>query len=150
MNLIHCKSKLLLGITTRTRNKDEQSRRTAKIAGLWQIFHKEVYNKVLQGTPVYGVYTSYESDYTGYFDVSAAVEQRDHSCHEANIQTITLQEGQYLKFLPKTEGENQILKLWEEVWKFFSDEQQELTRAYTTDYEVYYPNQEVELYIAIK
>ena len=150
MNLTHCESRQLLGITARTRNEDEKSRATAKIPGLWQTFHEEIYEKVLKGTPVYGVYTGYESDYTGYFDVSAAVEKSNDSGHRANIQVITLQKGQYLKFTPKTTGENQVRELWEQVWTFFSDEQQGLARTYTTDYEVYYPNKEIELYIAIK
>lgn len=149
MNLMHCEAKQLLGITIRTKNEDEQSLATAKIPALWQKFHEEIYEQVLQGTPVYGVYTSYESDYTGYFDVSAAVEKSDNNGYGAHIQTITLQEGSYLKFTPKTTGENQIRELWEQVWAFFSDEQQKLKRAYTTDYEAYYPSQEVELYIAV-
>lgn len=150
MNLIQRESKQLLGITTRTRNEDEKSSKTAQIPSLWKKFHEEIYERVLQGTPIYGVYTGYESDYTGYFDLSAAVEKGDNSGYGGDIQTITLQGGSYLKFIPKTVGEKQIWELWEQAWSFFSDRQQSLERAYTTDYEVYYPNQEVELYIAIK
>lgn len=150
MNLTHCASKQLLGITIRTSNEDEKSSATAKIPGLWQNFHTNIYKQILQGTPIYGVYTGYESDYTGYFDISAAVEKDNNSDDAVNIRPITLQEGQYLKFTPEAIGAHQVPALWEQVWAFFSDEQQKLTRAYTTDYEVYYPNQEVELFIAIK
>ncbi|ELX8378149.1 GyrI-like domain-containing protein [Providencia vermicola] len=150
MNLTDCGHKHLLGITIRTRNENERSRETAQIPGLWKTFYEEIYKKVLNGETVYGVYSGYESDHAGYFDVSAAVEKVGNEVEQKDVKPIVLQSGKYLKFTSKSEGDNQIWQLWEQVWEFFSDENQELERAYTTDYEVFYPNKEVELYIAIK
>lgn len=153
MNPTYCESKQLLGITIRTRNEDEKSPETAKISGLWKTFYETIYKKVLHGTLVYGLYSGYESDYTGYFTVSAAVEKAENSSPAAPIQEIEVQEGQYLKFTPKTSGDDAFTtmwKLWQQVWAFFSDASQQLKRAYTTDYEVYHPTGDVELYIAVK
>jgi predicted transcriptional regulator YdeE len=150
MDLVYCNSKHLIGVSIRTRNENEKSQETAQIPGLWKTFYEDIYQKVLNGETVYGVYSNYESDHTGYFDVSAAVDKGGNEAEQSNIKLIELQGGKYLKFTPKRESANQIWRLWEQVWEFFSDESQKLERAYTMDYEVFYPNKEVELYIAIK
>ena len=140
MKLTDCESKHLLGITIRTRNEDEKCQETAQIPGLWKTFYEDIYQKVLNGEIVYSVYSGYESDHSGYFDVSAAVGQDGNETEQSDVKPIELQGGKYLKFTPKSEGANQIWQLWEQVWEFFSDQNQKLERAYTTDYEVFYPN----------
>ncbi len=66
------------GLQVRTRNTDEQRLDTARIAPMWQqFFTEELFDKIparQSESFVYGVYSNYESDATGHFDVTAGVQ----------------------------------------------------------------------------
>lgn len=64
--------------------------------------------------------------------------------------SLKIPKGRYLKFVPQSTEENKVWTLWEQVWTFFSKENQIFERAYIIYYEVFYPNKDIELYIAIK
>ena len=48
----------------------------AKIAGLWQQFYTDIAPNLTPSSQVYGVYTHYESDVTGEFDVFACTDMQ--------------------------------------------------------------------------
>ena len=139
------------GLRTRTRNQDEGHPSTAKIAPLWARFMAEqVAERVPhrgKGPLIYGVYSAYESDFTGAFDVTAGVSV-DTATNDDTYCTVPLPSSDYLVFerqgpLPQT-----IIALWTSVWEYMADHP-EHKRQYTADFEVYRGPQEVAVYIAI-
>ncbi len=60
------------GIIVRTTNENEMNPATAKITNLWESFYANASPKLSKSAKIYGVYTNYESDCTGAFDVIAS------------------------------------------------------------------------------
>ena len=58
----------------RTKNKDEMNPQTAKIGKMWGEYFSTIAPTLPQDTHAYGVYTNYESDAFGAFDVIAGSE----------------------------------------------------------------------------
>lgn len=111
-----------------------------KIANMWEeassIFknHNEV---------TYGLYYDYESDYKGDYTLSVAIESSD------NESPIKIPEtSKYKIFEVDTLDEYGILNTWKEIWE--REEKRDLERAYSFDFEKYYPNGQIEIHIAIK
>lgn len=92
---------------------------------------------------VYGVYYDYESNYKGDYTLSAA------TCGKNGESFIEIPESEkYKVFKVDTTDDQGIMKTWSTIWQ--QEEMGVLLRAYTYDYEKYYPNGEVEVYIAVK
>lgn len=143
----------LVGLRVRTCNTDEMKDGCGKLAGLWESFYRSVLPKVAEGTACYGVYTNYESDHTGYFDVGAAVAAENLSSPGQECVSSEIQAGKYLRFSPKSPGDDpvkEVIGLWQQVWAHFGSEACEHQRAYTSDFELYGPEKTVELFIAVK
>ncbi|MDQ0217905.1 putative transcriptional regulator YdeE [Peribacillus cavernae] len=91
---------------------------------------------------IYGVYYDYETDYKGNYSLGVGIEDNGTSFIEIpNTE-------HYKIFSVDTTDEQGILKAWSRIWSL--EEAGTLKRAYTFDYEKYYPNGEIEIYIAIK
>jgi predicted transcriptional regulator YdeE len=111
-----------------------------KITDMW----KEASSLLINKDEVkYGLYYDYESNYKGNYTVSVAVEGSDH-----NSQIKIPNSNKYEIFEVNSLGENGILNAWKEIWR--REEQGVLKRAYSFDFEKYYPNGQVEIHIAIK
>ena len=77
------------GFSVRTTNTDEIDPAKAKIGQLWQGFFDQAFPKLTPDSKVYGVYTNYESDFTGEFDVIACTSaltdnNLDDACRNRN------------------------------------------------------------------
>lgn len=149
MEILQCDEKKLVGLKVRTKNENERNASTSKIATLWNKFYDEVYNKVLIGGEVYGVYSGYESDHNGNFDVFAAVESKQDDIVHEGMVTLAIESGKYLVFSTEQSEGNLVLALWQQVWQYFSQEGCPHKRAFTTDYEVFNTNKIIKLHIAI-
>ena len=103
-------SQTLIGLKVRTCNANEMNAGTAKIAELWQKFGEKFANSLTQNTKVYGVYTNYESDLTGDFDVIACCDNLSLKLPEA--KKVTTQAGRYLIFKGEGEMPNAVIDLW--------------------------------------
>ena len=105
------------GITIRTTNAAEFNPATGKIAGLWGRFFSEGLFDTLPGklaeSPVYGVYSNYESDYLGAFDVTAGVATTQPEGQ------LALQAGTYLVFKGTGPMPQTVLQTWGTVWQYF-------------------------------
>ena len=137
----------IAGIAVRTTHAAEFHPATAKIAGLWgQFFSEDLFNQLpdkLATSPVYGVYSGYESDYMGAFDVTAGV---------ATTQTespLALQAGEYLVFSAAGPMPQTVLQTWGVVWQYFQSNP-DVKRSYATDYEAYLGTDKVEIHIGIQ
>ena len=137
------------GFVIRTTNADEMNPSTAKIGELWAKFYAEAISKLNEKSNVYGLYTNYESDFTGAFDVVAC---SDTLLPELLIDSTKFKvaSGKYVTFSATGEMPKVVIDLWSEVWNYFGSESCPYERAYTTDFEHYKSANEVEISIAVK
>ena len=122
--------------TIRTHNIKENT--AEKIGQLWQ----NNFAKLTKNEPYYGVYLNYESDFTGYYDVAVAQESKP----ESGFSTIEIEDLTWYEIFPTT-GEL-VVQTWKHIWN--KEKQGLLKRAYKVDFEKYYPNGKVDIYISIR
>ena len=140
-------AKTINGLQVRTKNADEMNLDTLKIAPLWARFFAEIMPRF--GTtppPLYGVYSNYESDAMGEFDVLVGTDVLEES---DGIKSVTLEAGKYLVFTAKGELPQAIIETWSQVWAYFEDPSIDERRAYKTDFEHYISKDEAEIYIGV-
>ena len=137
------------GLTVRTKNSDEFNPATAKIAGTWGRFFTEglparISHQVAE-SPVYGVYSGYESDATGLYDLTSgmAVSQINN-----DFSSITVEPGHYLQFTAKGLMPGAVIEAWGQVWAWFAENPQ-IKRRFGSDYEAYTGADEVKVCIGI-
>ena len=145
----------LIGLETRTINRQEMDPVTAKIPKLWAQFFAEetvdkIPNQVAPGT-LFGTYTHYAGDHTDEYSliVAAAVSSLDEV--PAGMAGLNLSAAKYLVFPVEGEMPSALLDGWRYIWAYF-DNGAKYQRAYTADFELYdltNPNK-VDVYIAIK
>lgn len=137
------------GLTVRTRNADELKAETAKIGALWgQFFTEDLYEQIpfkQPGSPAFGVYSGYESDATGYFDVSAGVATTAPAPGYASVQVAG---GRYQVFEVKGPMPDAIIEAWGRVWAWFA-EPNAPQRAFATDFERYLGPDSAEICIGV-
>ena len=127
---------LYLFATIRTHNIKENT--AEKIGQLWQ----NNFAKLTKNEPYYGVYLNYESDFTGYYDVAVAQESKP----EGSFSTIEIEDLTWYEIFP-TNCES-VVQTWKHIWN--KEKQGLLKRAYKVDFEKYYPNGKVDIYISIR
>ncbi|RUR11904.1 GyrI-like domain-containing protein [Legionella sp. km772] len=149
--LVEKPSFTLAGLSIRTCNRDEINPATAKLTTFWQQFRKENIPAQIPGaianSPVYGAYSHYESDASGYYTLTAGSEI-------SNKKTITgytclqVPAGRYLAFSAKGEMPGILIKTWEQIWDYFAFES-EYTRTFNIDFECYPSADEVAIFIGV-
>lgn len=143
---------LIVGISVRTKNQNELKTDTAKIPALWaQFFIEDIGGKIpnqIQSSPVYGVYSSYESDRNGEYTVTAGKGVSTPNDIPQNLAVVSIKKGRYLVFEDKGPMPGTVIKLWKEIWTYFSSDR-EVTRQYTTDFELYKGSDEIAIHIAV-
>ena len=148
--LVHMNSFIVSGPKTRTNNQTEMIPAQARLPLLWGSFlsqhTKEQIPDQVKDSPVYGVYTNYQSDFNGDYDVIVGVETR--STDSDSFSSVKIAEGNYLVFEKPGNMPQVIIETWLAIWDYFS-EPQSVTRLYTADFEVY-KNDGVAIYIAVE
>lgn len=138
------------GLSVRTRNSDEFNLTTAKIGPLWaQFFSQQCPEKIPGQTPVarmLGVYSGYESDATGAFDVTAGMAVQSAAPELASIQ---IEAGRYLVFECEGGLPAAVIQGWGQVWTYFQSHS-EHRRRFGTDFEDYLSPSTVAIYIGIE
>ena len=148
MQKVKLENRTIIGLKARTKNEDEMNPKVAKIGALWQNFFENIM-PILGETPppLYGVYSNYESDAYGEFDVLVGAESVELT---DNREKVVLKEGTYLCFESKGEMPQAVIETWGEIWAYFSDENCKEKRAYGTDFEFYLKQNEAEIYIGVE
>ncbi|MBE7214320.1 GyrI-like domain-containing protein [Shewanella benthica] len=142
----------LSGLAIRTSNRAEQDAKTQQIGPLWQQFMSRADVQSNMSSPIYGSYYDYESDHNGEFSVLAGwvagltLVAADYSA----LTGLTLAAGKYLRFSAIGEMPAVVISLWGQVWHYFSDDNCQFERNYSTDYECYTSNDGVDIYIGVK
>ncbi|MFS2067808.1 GyrI-like domain-containing protein [Pseudomonas sp. CT11-2] len=138
------------GLQVRTRNAAEQQPDTARIGPMWErFFVEDIFDKIAHKQPdsfMYGVYSNYESDASGHFDVTAGVAVTAPSEGFAQIQ---VEGGDYLVFSAKGAMPDSVIQAWGFIWAYFEDNPQ-VRRKFATDFEVYTGPESVAVYIGIQ
>lgn len=142
----------VIGIKIRTTNKDMQVAKD--IPAFWQQFMSEnivekIPNKL--DASVYAIYTNYESDYTGAYDMILG-------CKVSSVEEVPsgmiLQEfsaDTYAEYISKGKmSDNIVYNTWTEIWN------SDIDRSYHADFEIYGEkaqnpeDMEVPIYVSIK
>ncbi len=148
--VVQVQEMLIAGLRARTKNSDVDMPLT--IARLWHDFtaggiHLSIPHQ--QGELLYSLYTNYESDESGEYDMVACCEVTTHEGLPEDIYTQVVPAGTYAKFVVRGHDPNMMLKFWHEL------SQMNILRKYTCDYEVYAlqadPNEKaIEVFVAIQ
>ncbi|MDN4503294.1 GyrI-like domain-containing protein [Alteromonadaceae bacterium BrNp21-10] len=154
METINLPSFIVYGLSVRTNNVSEIQQNGGAIGRLWQEFYANIAPHLNNNSKLYGVYTDYESDHAGDYSVLASTD--DPALHakladDANIDVKqhTVAAGRYVVFRGMGPMPQAVIELWAQVWQFFTDDNCPYTRIYTSDFEFYKSDTEVEIYMAI-
>ncbi len=141
----------VVGISVRTTNKNQQAAKD--IPALWQRFMSE---KIVEQIPnkssdeFYAVYTDYESDHTKPYTTIIGCKVSEVNNIPEGLVSKKIEAPNYKKYLAKGNlTENVVYNKWLEIWE------EDINRAYTSDYEVYGAkssdptNAEVEIFIGV-
>lgn len=145
----YIKSFCVTGLCVRTKNSHELNSYSAKIPGLWTQFYSEgVAEQIstrLSNTPIFGVYSAYESDAAGFYDLIVGVSV-DKS--NGNFENIVIEAGEYLVFKARGAMPDAIIHTWSYIWSYF-EQHPELRRRFLTDFETYKSPEVADIYIGI-
>lgn len=132
------------GLKVRTTNREENDPATARIGGLWTRFFGEGVMNLPHRTGDdrnFGVYSNYESDAHGAFDVTAGVAVSQGG-------TVDVPAGDYLVFTGTGEMPGGVLEAWQRAWAYF-DAHPEVKRRYQSDFEAYTSPTDVTIWIGV-
>ncbi len=145
-------AKRVAGLALRTDNVVESRAGGGRIPGLWQRFRTEDWFARLEQLGAFGppvaVYSTYESDVTGSFQILAGREITASVGVPAPLQVVAVPAGSYLVFHSTGPLPDSVIKGWQEVWAYF-ERPGTATRAYTFDLEIYPDARSVEIWIAV-
>ena len=148
--LKHMDSFTVRGFRVRTQNSDEFNRETAKLPNLWQQFYS---SHLVTKTPIFGVYSDYESDANGLYTVTAGIVNEgianDENKNSSELSAIKTTSGDYLIFHSKGAMPLTAIETWKRVWDYFTEDST-YQRCFMTDFETYSNSDEVAIYIGVK
>ncbi|SFM54972.1 GyrI-like domain-containing protein [Variovorax sp. OV329] len=135
----------IAGLTTRTCNEDERDPRSARIGKLWERFFDEARYEAphrVNDMRLYGVYSGYESDADGKFDMTAGVAVM------GDPATVRIEAGDYLVFSGQGPMPQMVLALWQSIWQYF-EANPGVRRTYRSDFESYGGPDQVDIHIGV-
>lgn len=142
----------IIGIAVKTTNKNGQA--MTDMGQLWNRFYSDdliskIPNKT--GKDIYSIYTDYESDYKGAYTAIIGCKVTTLDSIPTGLIGREFSGGQYLKYTAKGKMPDAVINQWKAIW----NRDNELSRKYTADFEVYGQksqnpeNAEVDIYIAV-
>jgi len=150
--LANVTEKTIAGISVRTNNKAESNPKKAVLPTFWnRFFEEDILEQIpdkIPNSPIYGVYSEYESNVKGSYTVTAGVEAFGAKIKQNGFALSKIEGGEYLLFKGHGPMPEVVANTWQEVWNFFA-KNKEFERCYQTDFELYITQEEVEIYIGI-
>ena len=133
--------------THRTHHQPRRERpQAARIGTLWdRFFGERVYEKTphrVDDMRLFGVYSDYETDAHGAFDITTGVAVADGPA------TVRIEGGEYLVFTGQGEMPQMVLAVWQAIWHYF-DAHPEIRRRYQSDFEAYSGPDQVAIHIGV-
>ncbi|MBT2322477.1 GyrI-like domain-containing protein [Variovorax paradoxus] len=135
----------IAGLTVRTTNRDENDPQCARIGKLWtRFFDERAYERPhrINDMRLYSVYSAYESDAAGAFDITTGVAVSDGPA------TVRIEAGDYLVFSGQGEMPQMVLAVWQSIWQYF-ERHPEVRRTYRSDFEAYSGPDQVAIHIGV-
>jgi predicted transcriptional regulator YdeE len=144
------------GIAVRTRNSDEMNPAIARLGGLWNRFFSQSWERKLpvrgDDSRVFGVYSGYESNEHGAFDVTAGVAVAEPDPAPAlavpGAARVDIEAGDYLVFTGGGEMPQMVIDTWVRIWRYFAENPQ-VQRRFGTDFEAYEGPDQVAIHIGV-
>jgi predicted transcriptional regulator YdeE len=134
------------GISVRTTNREEGTPDTARIRALWQrFFGEQTYASTphrTADTRIFSVYSAYESDAHGAFDVTAGVAV------SKGADSVAIEAGDYLVFTGQGEMPHMVIATWQRIWQYF-EAHPDVVRSYRSDFEAYEGPDKVAIHIGV-
>ena len=134
------------GLSVRTINREEFDPSTAKLPTLWQQFSTTGLVGALSDSPIYGVYSDYETDDTGHYTVTAGIDTSMQTPPKFTI--VKVEGGDYLVFEDQGPMPQTVIDTWKRVWRYFAKETTH-RRSFTTDFELYRGADSIAVYIKL-
>ena len=124
---------------------------TRSIGELWQeFFANGVYQSIShkQNGKSIGLYTNYESDVNGAYDVMVCCEIDIPQISRLVCNTEIIPAGKYAKFIVQGDMQKAVAEFWTKLWVM------DLDRKYSCDFEEYQSggdmnNAEIHIYISL-
>ncbi|MDN6885136.1 effector binding domain-containing protein [Variovorax sp. CAN2819] len=134
------------GLTIRTTNREESDPATARIGKLWdRFFGEETYASTPERTSdarIFSLYSAYESDAHGAFDVTAGVAV------SGGEGSLAVEAGDYLVFNGQGQMPQMVIATWERIWQYF-EAHPGIARRYRSDFEAYEGPDKVAIHIGV-
>ncbi len=150
--LLHMDGFNVAGLSVKTANRDEFNPSTAKLSHLWQRFFTEGLTDSIPhrlcDSPLFGVYSDYESDADGLYTVTAGVKS-SRSSNTLAFSTVRVLSGHYLVFENKGVMPQAVIETWKRVWDYFASYPIAI-RCFKTDFEMYQGGGDVAIYIGVE
>jgi len=131
----------------------ESSPASGKIPQLWGQFRNETwFDRLGQagalGPPI-AVYSAYESDVSGSYQILVGREVRTPPPLSPPLQIVSVPEARYLVFRRSGPLPQVVIDGWQEVWEYFARSEAP-ARAYTFDFEINLDATSVEIWVAVR
>ncbi|BCN30625.1 GyrI-like domain-containing protein [Anaeromicropila herbilytica] len=151
-DIVKLEQKLVAGLRIRTSNGNPDTPKD--IASLWEKFFRDgvyqsIEHKVNDST--IGLYTNYENDVAGEYDMLVCCEIDDKNNQNTNteLEYEIISAGTYAKFIVIGDVKNAVSDFWMKLWNM------NLNRKYTSDFEEYHMDEEgncneIHIYIALQ
>jgi len=145
------------GVSVRTSNRDEMDPAAARLGALWDAFFSQSWERILPSADherrIFGVYSAYESNEHGAFDVTAGVSVQAASADGAvrapdAPRVVSVLAGNYLVFHGQGTMPQMVIDTWGEIWRYFAANPQ-VQRRFATDFEAYDGPDQVAIHIGI-
>lgn len=142
----------IIGISTRTTNKNNQSK--VDLEKLWERFFAE---KIIEKIPnkssldIISIYTDYKSDFTDEYTTIIGLKVSTLNDIPTGLIGREFKSDNFQKFTAKGQMPKAVLDTWLNIWQ----REAELNRKYNYDFEVYGEksqndeNSQVEIYLSI-
>lgn len=146
--IVKLEEKTIVGAVVRTKNSNKN--RSQVIGSLWRGFYQKgicssISNKVT--SKLLEIYTDYESDETGEYNVILGYEVNGSDLNSADTVVRTILSGVYAKFIIHGNPQIVVAKFWSEIWEM------DLKRNFQCDFEEYQNNDmenaEIHIYISL-
>lgn len=142
----------LVGIQLERKTTNANGQANLDCGILWQRFEKEQIPTKIPGAmhkEVYAVYFDYDGDHTAPFAYFIGCKVAPDTEVPDGLQSITIPDQEYFKFVAKGKMPDCIGVVWKEIWE------SDLPRRYGYDFEVYderssdWENAQVDVFISV-
>jgi predicted transcriptional regulator YdeE len=144
----------VLGRRERTTNAAEADPGSARLPALWGAYlgggGPAQIPGAAPGAATYSVYTAYESDHRGAYDVVVGAAVADAAPAGSPLVRVAVPGGRYLVFTETGAMPDAVIAAWQSVWHYF-EAHPDVRRAYTADFELHDPRRPdaVAVYVAV-